>query len=148
MSPEAVEWCRANLPFARFELNALAPPLPFADAEFELTYALSVFTHLPVELQESWMTELARVTRPGGLLLLSTHGGAYAGRLSADERARFDRGEVVVRWGDAAGTNLCTAYHPPAWVRERLARAFEPLEFAAEGAKGNPRQDLFVFRKR
>ena len=143
---QAVEWCRRNLPFASFELNGLAPPLAFETAQFDLVYALSVFTHLPEELQLLWMRELERVVRRGGHLILSTHGERYLDRLTRDERERFLAGEVVVRWEEVAGTNLCTTFHPPGYVRERLAAAFEPVDFLAEGAKGNPHQDLFVFR--
>ena len=144
---QAIEWCRRNLPFATFELNGLAPPLAFDTARFDLVYALSVFTHLPEPLQLLWMRELDRVLRPGAFLLLSTHGEHYLPRLTPDERERFAAGEVVVRWEEVAGTNLCTAFHPPAYVREHLARGFEPVEFVAEGAKGNPDQDLFLFRR-
>ena len=147
MNEEAIEWCRRNLPFAAFESNGLAPPLAFETERFDLVYALSVFTHLPEEIQLLWMRELERVLRPGALLVLSTHGEHYASRLSEDERERFAAGEVVVRWEQVAGTNLCTAFHPPSYVRERLARRFEALDFVAAGAKGNPHQDLFVFRR-
>jgi SAM-dependent methyltransferase len=147
MNEQAIEWCRHNLPFATFEPNGLAPPLVFDTARFDLVYALSVFTHLPEELQFLWMRELERVLRSGGLLLLSTHGEHYLPRLTADERERFGAGEVVVRWEEVAGTNLCTAFHPPSYVRQRLAARFEPVEFVPRGAKGNPDQDLFVFRR-
>jgi 2-polyprenyl-3-methyl-5-hydroxy-6-metoxy-1,4-benzoquinol methylase len=147
MNEQAIEWCRRNLPFATFEPNGLAPPLVFETGRFDLVYALSVFTHLPEELQFLWMRELERVLRPGALLLLSTHGEHYVPRLSAEERDRFAAGEIVVRWEEVAGTNLCTAFHPPSSVRERLAAGFEPVEFVREGAKGNPHQDLFVFRR-
>jgi SAM-dependent methyltransferase len=144
---QAVEWCRRNLPFATFEPNGLAPPLVFDTGRFDLVYALSVFTHLPEELQLLWMRELERVLRPGGYILFTTHGDRYAERLSDAERERFAAGEVVVRWEEVAGTNLCTTFHPPSYVRDRLAERFEPVDFVPDGAKGNPHQDLFVFRR-
>jgi SAM-dependent methyltransferase len=143
---DAIAWCNENLPFARFEVNALEPPLPLGDDRFDLVYALSVFTHLTEELQRAWLRELARVLRPAGRLVLSTHGDAYLDRLDGDERARYDRGEVVVRWEQAVGTNLCAAYHPPGSL-ERLADGFAFVEHVPEGAKGNPRQDLTLLRK-
>lgn len=147
-SSEAIAWCRRNLPFGRFEVNGLAPPLAFDDESFELIYALSVFTHLPVDLQRAWLRELRRVLRPDGLLLLTTHGLAYADRLRPDERARFDAGEVVVRWEGVAGTNLCSAFHPEAALRGGLTDGFAFLELVPEGAKGNPRQDLILLQRR
>src|SRR5262245_41465310 len=36
LNPAAVDWCRRHLPFARFDENGLAPPLPFEDDTFEL----------------------------------------------------------------------------------------------------------------
>jgi SAM-dependent methyltransferase len=147
VSRPAIDWCRDNLPFARFEVNGLAPPLAFDDGSFDLVYALSVFTHLTEELQLAWRDEVRRVLRPGGLFLLTTHGRSYVPRLDADERPRFERGELVVRWGDIPGTNLCSAYHPEQFLRETFARGFTFLELAPEGARGNPTQDLVVLRK-
>lgn len=147
MNADAVAWCRANLPFGRFETNGLAPPLAYADGSFDLVYALSVFTHLTVDLQHAWLGELRRVLRPGGLLLLTTHGRAYLERLSSEERERFEAGEVVVRWEEVAGSNLCSAYHPESYLREGLAENFAFLDLELEGARGNPRQDLSLLRK-
>lgn len=143
----AVAWCRGNLPFARVDGNGLAPPLAYADESFDLVYALSVFTHLTHDLQVAWRDELRRVLRPGGRVLLTTHGSSYLPRLEADERARFDGGELVVRWGDLPGSNLCSAYHPEPYVRASLAQGFELVEIEPEGALGNPTQDLIVLRR-
>jgi len=147
LSGEAIDWCRDNLRFARFETNGLSPPLAFDDASFDLAYALSVLTHLPEAIQYEWMDELHRVTRPGAFVLLTTHGERYLERLDDEERRRFGAGELVVRWGELPGTNLCTTFHPPAWVRARLLpRGFEEVAFVPEGASGNPYQDLFLLR--
>jgi SAM-dependent methyltransferase len=147
VSRDAVAWCRSNLPFARFEVNGLAPPLAFEDASFDLVYALSVFTHLTADLQLAWRDELGRVLRPGGRLLVTTHGSSYLPRLDEDERARFERGELVVRWGEVAGSNLCSAYHPERYLRDTFADGFTFLELEAEGARGNPTQDLVLLQK-
>jgi len=147
LSRPAVDWCRRNLPFARFEENGLEPPLVFDEESFDLVYALSVFTHLTADLQLAWRDELRRLLRPGGFLLVTTHGRSYLPRLERDERDVFERGELVVRWGDVAGTNLCSAYHPERYLRETFAQGFAFLELEAEGAHGNPTQDLVLLRK-
>jgi SAM-dependent methyltransferase len=143
----AVDWCRRHLPFARLTRNDLAPPLDVADESFDLVYALSVFTHLTKDLQEAWRDELRRIIRPGGRLFVTTHGRSYLPRLEDDERARFERGELVVRWTELPGTNLCSAYHPEAYVRDTLARGFDLVTIEPEGARGNPTQDVVVLRR-
>lgn len=147
VSHAAIDWCRENLDFASFLRNGLAPGLDTDDNEFDLVYALSVFTHLTDELQLAWRDELHRVLRPGGHLLLSTHGRSYSSRLDADERERFGRGELVVRWADIPGTNLCSAYHPERYLRETFAQGFTFLALDPEAALGNPTQDLVLLQK-
>ncbi len=147
-NPRLVRWCESNLPFARFSSNGLAPPLEYESETFDLVYAISVFTHLPEELESAWIAELGRILQPGGLLLVTTHGDSYLGRLNAEERARYLAGDPVVRWASVAGTNLCTTFHPDAYIRQRLAPRLELLEFVSEGGTpGSLRQDLVVFRK-
>jgi SAM-dependent methyltransferase len=60
-NPKPIEWDRENLPNIEFYHNGLTPPLTFGDESFDLIYALSVFTHIPLELQRSWLDELRRV---------------------------------------------------------------------------------------
>lgn len=123
-NPKLIQWCRHNLSFAHFEVNGLAPPLPFADDQFDLVYALSVFTHLTEPLQHAWMTELRRVIKPGGLVSFTTRGDAWAWKLNPEERARYDEGDLVVRYGDVTGTNLCATFHPWRYIHERLVEGF------------------------
>jgi cyclopropane fatty-acyl-phospholipid synthase-like methyltransferase len=143
----AVDWCADNLPFAQVERNELAPPLDRAEESVDLVYALSVFTHLTAELQTAWRDELRRILRPGGRLLLTTHGRSYLPRLEPAERERFERGDLVVRWGELPGSNLCSAYHPERYLRETFAQGFELETLEPEGARGNPTQDLVVLRR-
>src|SRR5262245_13129545 len=142
-----IEWCRRNLAFARFEVNALAPPLPYENRQFDLVYALSVFTHLPEPLLFAWMREMDRVLKREGLLVISTHGEPYLAELTPEDQARFRSGRAVVREQDSAGTNLCGVYLSEEYVRTRLAEGFRVIDFLPQGAKGNPPQDLVLLQK-
>jgi SAM-dependent methyltransferase len=87
-----VEWNRRNLPGIEFNHNALEPPLAYPDGSFDLIYALSVFTHIPLEWQRPWLDELRRVLRPGGYLLCTVHGDSFINtQLSDQERAALNR---------------------------------------------------------
>jgi SAM-dependent methyltransferase len=142
------QWCARNLQFASVVRSSTLPPLPHETASFDLVYAVSVFTHLTEQAQLLWTAELARVIRPGGLLLLTVHGDRYRDRLTAAERSAYDEGRLVVRHASGAGTNLCSAFHPARFVRERLAAGLELLEHTTGGfERGAPEQDLVVLRK-
>jgi SAM-dependent methyltransferase len=125
---ELVDWVGASLPFVTARRNELEPPLPVPDASQDLVYAFSVLTHLPDELALAWMREIRRVLRPGGLFFFTTHGEACRDRVTPEEAAVLDRGESVVQFSGIAGTNLCAAYHPRAFVESRLAEGFEVVE--------------------
>jgi SAM-dependent methyltransferase len=147
IDPRMVQWCDANLPFADVSVNDLEPPLAYADSAFDLVYAFSVFTHLSVELQHAWMQECLRVLRPSGWLLMSTLGEHYLSlkRLTESEEQAFHRGEVVVLYQHSAGSSLCSAYHPPDYVRKNLGAGFELVTFRPAADEG--KHDLHLFRK-
>ncbi len=148
---ELVSWCQENLPFAHFEVNQLAPPLPF-ERRFDFIYALSVFTHLSESLQFAWIEHLRESLSPGGVLLFTTVGSRGAARLSPAERERFDRGELVVRFDESAGRNLCAVFHPAPFVR-RMVEGLEVLETIDTGVSRVPTssplrgQDVHLVRR-
>jgi SAM-dependent methyltransferase len=152
-NPALVRWCSENLPFATFTTNGLAPPLAYPDGRFELVYSYSVFTHFTAELGLAWMAELRRVLAPGGHLLVTTHGDAFANaRLVGEELERYRRGEIVIRQSRVAGTNACAAFHPIEYVRGTLAEGFEVLDWRpgvgpSSAQRGAIRQDVFLLRK-
>lgn len=145
-NPRLVKWSSENLPF-EIRMNNLDPPLGYSDGTFDLCYAVSVFTHLPEHMQESWLSELHRVLKPRGILLVTLSGEGDLGRATPTEQARFHAGELLVLDGEYAGTNLCGVYHPESFVRENWSKYFSVLEFIPEGATGTPRQDLYVLSR-
>src|SRR2546429_9778240 len=66
-------------------------------------------------------------------------------RLRGEERLPFHQGNVVVLYQGAPGTSLCSAYHPPEYVREKLAMDFDLVEFRPAVVDG--RHDIHLFRK-
>jgi SAM-dependent methyltransferase len=118
-----------------------APPTSYPSARFDAIYAISVFTHWPEPLQHAWFRELLRLLRPGGRLLLTTNGEARREVLIGDELDRFDRGEFVARFGDEPGSNLCVAFHPVSWARERL---FADADVLVHRAVGLEDQDVWI----
>ncbi len=147
INPKMVEWCAAHLDFAEVTVTDISPPLPYADSSFDLVYAFSVFTHLSEDLQQAWMRECFRALKPEGHLLISTMGEYYLSlnRLTESERQTFLGGDVVVLYENSAGTSLCSAYHPPEYVRGKLAAEFDLVSFRAAAVDG--RHDIHLFRK-
>jgi len=66
-------WCHQNLsPTFHFSVSTTIPKLSFEDHFFSAIFAMSVFTHID-DLYLSWICELRRILRPGGLLYFTLH---------------------------------------------------------------------------
>jgi SAM-dependent methyltransferase len=148
-NPELIRWCERYLPFAQFRVNELDPPLHYPDSSFDLIYALSVFTHLDEARQLAWMAELRRIAKPGGYVIITSHGDCpvYTRRLSLPELAQFRQGKLIVHVGGPLGSNQVAAYHPVEYVRGPLTEGLTVLDHLAGGAFGNPYQDLYLLRR-
>src|SRR5712691_5704057 len=118
-----VEWCQRHLRFGRFEVNDLRPPLPYPDGRFDLVYALSVFTHLPEELQRPWIEELLRILEPGGHLILSLHGQRYRDELRPEERRGHRAAEEAPQSSLTSSGSSLTSGRP---VRGKCAARASP----------------------
>jgi SAM-dependent methyltransferase len=147
---EAVEWCRANLGFATFTANEPLPPLACADGSFDLVYAVSVLTHLDEEYQCRWLEELRRVTRPGGIVMLTVHGPDRARHdLTPEQQAEvaskgilfvpslLQRG-IFPEWYQLT-------YHSREYVEETFSRYFRLLDYVPLGL--NAFQDIVVLER-
>jgi SAM-dependent methyltransferase len=155
----AIGWARANIPGIRFVQSPQEPPLPYEEGSFGAVFAISVWSHFDQSLGLQWLEEMHRLIRPGGALLLSTHGwhsvAHYAGNgLRTPEqlrdisralrrdgfwyRAEFgEQGDFGIRnpaWG--------TAFMTADWLQSKTGSAWRIGAFASGGVEAN--QDLFV----
>lgn len=152
-----VGWAQRYLPSAmQFQCSQVTPPTPYATGSFDLIYAISVFTHLSIPLQQQWVEELYRLLRPGGFLLITLHGLLYA------HRAFYDAPEVLAAFinsghavtGDEEGANSLAAFHTRAFV-EKLFKGFRLMAYYPQGHIGVQRtlfpvahmQDVYVLQR-
>lgn len=161
-----VEWVRDNLTYVRTLHTRPNERVGYADATFELLIAISVFTHLDEATQDLLLSEMARIVRPGGTLLLTTHGeralqramdedGIY--RMLAVDPAGFEQAQ---RTFDAGGLafipqrgHLTTdrfvygiTFTPERYVREHWGRYFDVVKIASGALHSF--QDVVVLTRR
>lgn len=107
-----------------FELVASAVAWPFSDAEFDAVWAGEVIEHVPDTA--GWLSELRRVLRPGGVLLLSTPDhGPLSVLASALRPRRLDA------WLDPRSD------HVRFYTRRTLAALLDDFGFVAVDVRGS-----------
>jgi SAM-dependent methyltransferase len=74
VNARCIDFVQRAFPDVAAHRTAHAPPLPYDTGHFDLVYSFSVFSHLTQTAEDAWLAELARITRPGGVVLLTVHG--------------------------------------------------------------------------
>jgi SAM-dependent methyltransferase len=148
---EAIAWCRAHIPYATFTVNHADPPLSYPDGEFDLVFNHSVFTHIDERRQDLWLTELQRVTRPDGLLVLSTHGEVALPEGAWEIRDLLERDGIAFLDGTTPREVELpdwyqNTWHAPWYVFEHWGRWFKILAYVPGGALGL--QDHVLLQRR
>jgi ubiquinone/menaquinone biosynthesis C-methylase UbiE len=146
---DAIEWCAANLNCAGFTVNRAEPPLEFSAGQFDLVYAISIFTHLDQAAQFLWLEELQRVTKPGGIVLLTLHGRhcwqslppATVAKIELDGIAVIDE-PFMKLFSPLYHTN---AYHARDYVEQQFGKYFHVLDYLPRGL--NHHQDIVLLEK-
>jgi SAM-dependent methyltransferase len=133
----AIRWCARHLPGYRFDATPHLPPTPFADASFDLIFAVSVFTHLDEDMQFAWLGELRRLLRPSGRLVVSVH-GAYHRSLQPRTYALRDGFQfTTLRKGlfkkDGLPSFYQDAQHSRAYIEKRWSTLFTVVSYVERG---------------
>lgn len=123
----AIAWATAHLRNSgRFFVSPDRPPLPRPDGGgYDLIIALSVFTHLPEDMQDAWLAELMGWVRPGGRLMATIHGPYFYRFIPGADRAAFDaRGFLHCDLGRTPGLPdyYLTSFQSEEFVRAHWSR--------------------------
>jgi SAM-dependent methyltransferase len=91
VAPEMVERARECNPWAEYRNYAAASPIPFEDGSFDVSFAICVFHHVARAERLPLLREMARVTGPGGLVVLFEHNPHNPLTRKAVRGCEFDR---------------------------------------------------------
>jgi len=147
---EAVEWCRQNYSsLAVFDINDPWPPLKHANDSFDFVYCMSVFTHLPEDMQFKWLAELNRIVKPEGYLIVTTHGEFYHDQISPQHRRQLEA-DGFLHFNNGLTEGLpdfyLTTFHGHDYIRRRWASHLEIINIESRAILG--RQDAVLCRKK
>jgi len=147
---EAISWCQHELSqIGKFVKNEESPRLPFGDEFFDFVYSISVFTHLPEDMQFVWLEELRRVTKRGGYLLLTTHGEDLFKATSEESNRQFRKKGFYYSIGartEGLPDFYQTSFHTKDYIYSYWSKFFEIKKFIKKGIANN--QDLILCKKR
>ncbi len=147
---DAIGWAQEHIPYCEFRVNSPDPPLPFEDGQFDLVFNHSVFTHIDEHRQDEWLEELRRVTCPGGLVVLTTHGEPALDVGGFDIRADLEANGIVFIDHQYPSDSpfpdwYQVTYHAPWYVFEHWGRWFEVQAYLPGAALGV--QDHVLLRR-
>ena len=145
----SLDWCRAHLPEAEYHFHGLVPPIAsLPAATFDIIYAHSVFTHIPLERQAAWLEEMRRLLRPGGLLAATFLGRAQQDALlNAEQRATLLADGAIQIHPNWNGSETPAAYGAVCQtIAHQEARLGTALEVCRRKER-NERQDVVVARR-
>jgi SAM-dependent methyltransferase len=146
---EAIDFCRDAMTKMHFSVNKSMPPLEYPEAHFDLIYSISVFTHINEEFQFRWLAELERVSKPGGIVLLSIHGQHCWNNLPTEYSSKINfKGFLFVEeniWKGIFPEWYQTAFHTEEYVRNNFSKYFSIIDYIPRGISDF--QDLVVLQK-
>ena len=151
IDPEAIEWLKINYSsLGNFLVAPHSPPLGFEDECFEFIYGISVFTHLPEDIQFLWLKDLHRVSKKNSYLILTTHGTSHAQRLAENKLKEFSENGFYfdhINYGKTIGLPdfYQNTYHSHDYIRNQWGKFFKVLDIIPLGVSSH--QDLVLLQK-
>jgi SAM-dependent methyltransferase len=129
----AIEWCIEHLQPGRFKGTSALPPLPFPAGHFDVVYSISVFTHLDQHMQDVWLSELRRILKSDGVLLITVHGPKAAEALDSEGRDQLKQLGFLHRKSTKLKAFVPdwyhTTWHTEKYIIERVSSHFTKFQY-------------------
>lgn len=163
---ESMAWASEHVRGVDFHVSPQWPPLSFETGTFAGVYAISIWSHFSERAALAWFDEMARIIKPGGVLMFTTHGVvtlARESRLGASStehilEAALDLIHGRFRYEDIYANNAeirtqldsvsdwGTTFIPTSWVMVNLLDRWDLMSFRPGRNQAN--QDLYLLRRK
>lgn len=151
IDPDVIAWLKENYKgMAEFSVNPHLPPTLYADEMFDLIYSVSIFTHLPEDMQFAWLNELKRIAKPGAYLIFTTHRQNQHYIWSLTPQKIFEEKgfyyDAEVDWApEGLPSFYKIAFHSEEYIRKEWSKYFNVLNFFPNGLDNT--QDIVLLQK-
>lgn len=148
---EAIKWLKENYSnLAEFSVAPHYPPTVYRDETFDFIFGISVFTHLPEDMQFKWLVELKRIMKTGGYAIMTIHGEKHYGQLSGnDSETMSNKGFLYIDSGYGERIALPefyqTAFHSPDYIKREWGKYFEVVNIYPLAMQKH--QDIVLLKK-
>jgi SAM-dependent methyltransferase len=112
VSGSSIEIARRNNPGVDYSVHG-GETLPYADGTFDCALAVTVMHHVPPEQWQAFMTEAARVVRPGGQVIVIEHNPLNPATVWAVKKAPMDENAVLLSAGKVRQLMAGARLHAP-----------------------------------
>ncbi len=155
INADMINWNHQNIKGVHFSHITINPPTKYPKNYFDLIYGLSVLTHLPGNLQNDWVREMNRISKPSGIFLVTTMGNYYSNELLNEEKNQLQSTGIfekifLAKTKVTVGDRNFSVYETPEYFERIIADYFNIIQYF-EGRKYPEKfggQDLWILQKK
>jgi SAM-dependent methyltransferase len=150
INKEMIDWSKNNIANVQFDQISYYPPTIYADNSFDFIYGISVFTHIEVSIQETWINEISRIIKKNGIFLFTTHGTYYSNKLTLFELQELKKKGAYTIPFNKEGHRMMTTFNDRITFENKISIYFEVLKFY-EGKNHLEKiggQDLWIVKRK